>query len=157
MSNQTLIENFYRAFQAQDGKAMAASYHPQAQFWDPVFQSLEGPAVGTMWIMLCAQAQELKVQLKDLAVDGDQGQATWVAQYRFGRQGREVHNVIGARFQFQDGRILNHRDSFDLWRWSRQALGLSGVLLGWSPWFQRQIQHRAQAGLIRFTQTTKAR
>jgi hypothetical protein len=30
----------------------------------------------------------------------------------------------------KEGLIIEHRDHFELWRWSRQALGLKGLLLG---------------------------
>ena len=42
------------------------------------------------------------------------------------------------------GLILRHRDRFDFWGWSRQALGAPGWLLGWTPLLRNKV--RAQAG-----------
>jgi hypothetical protein len=58
-----------------------------------------------------------------------------------------VVNRIDARFAFRDGLIVEHRDSFDLWRWMRQAMGVLGTLLGWSPLVQRMLRAQARRGL----------
>jgi hypothetical protein len=52
-----------------------------------------------------------------------------------------------ARFAFRDGRIVEHRDRFGLWLWLRQALGVRGALLGWSPLVHRLIRAQARKGL----------
>jgi hypothetical protein len=70
-----------------------------------------------------------------------------VARYLFSQTGRTVVNRIEARFVFRDGLIAEHHDTFDLWRWSRQALGFKGVLLGWTPFVQRAIRAQARKGL----------
>ena len=61
------------------------------------------------------------------------GRAHWVATYTYSATGRPVENRIDATFEFRDGRIVRHRDRFDLYRWARQALGPKGLLLGWLP------------------------
>jgi hypothetical protein len=62
------------------------------------------------------------------------------------RPGRTVVNDIQARFVFRDGKICEHHDHFDLWRWSRQALGTQGPLLGWTPLVQNAIRAQAKKG-----------
>jgi len=47
----------------------------------------------------------------------------------------------------RNGLIVEHRDSFDLWRWARQALGAKGLLLGWLPPVQAAIRRQAAQGL----------
>ncbi len=37
-----VLQRFYQALQRGDGEAMAACYHPQARFHDPVFGTLQG-------------------------------------------------------------------------------------------------------------------
>ena len=54
-----------------------------------------------------------------------------MATYLFSATGRTVENHIEAYFRFADGKIIEHHDHFDLWRWMRQALGAKGLLLGW--------------------------
>ena len=67
------------------------------------------------------------------------------------RLGDPSLRIIDARFEFADGLIRRHTDTFDLWRWSRLALGPSGLFLGWSPLVQNTIRDRARRGLEKWT------
>ncbi|MGH8481769.1 MAG: nuclear transport factor 2 family protein, partial [Nevskiaceae bacterium] len=64
------------------------------------------------------------------------------------------HNVIDASFEFRDGKIVRHTDRFDLYRWSRQALGPAGVLLGWTPLLQSKVRAMAAKGLEEYVART---
>ena len=88
--------------------------------------------------------------------DASGGRAHWDAHYRFSATGRMVDNSVDARFEFSpDGHIVRHRDTFDFWRWSRQALGAPGVLLGWTPMLRGKIRARAAANLHRFMESSR--
>lgn len=145
--NAELITRFYQAFQKLDAQTMAACYSADVQFSDPVFTDLRGNEAADMWRMLAARAQNFSLTFDDVQADDQQGSARWVATYLFSKTGRTVVNRIQARFRFADGKIVEHRDHFDLWRWSRQALGNKGLLLGWTPLVQGAIRKQAMAGL----------
>jgi len=68
------------------------------------------------------------------------GGANWTATYKYGENERDVVNNVTASFKFKDGKIIEHIDSFKLWKWTRQALGVSGTLLGWTPLMKNKIQ-----------------
>ena len=142
-----LIANFYEAFDRHDGDAMAACYHDEARFSDPVFPDLDAAGVRAMWRMLTGDADDLRVEFSDIEADEESGRAHWEAWYTFSKTGRPVHNVIDATFDFRDGKIVRHVDNFDFWRWSRQALGLPGLLLGWTPILQNKVQATAAGRL----------
>lgn len=148
--NAELINRFYEAFARRDGAAMAACYHPAVHFSDPVFPDLNGPAAGAMWRMLTERGKDLRIEHRDVQADDVAGSAHWEAWYTFSATGRAVHNVIDARFAFKDGLIVNHEDSFDFYRWSRQALGATGLLLGWTPMVKGKVRGQAAAGLAKF-------
>ena len=143
-----LITSFYTAFQSLDAEAMAACYATDATFSDPVFPDLRGRQVGDMWRMLCASAKDFSLTFDSVTATS----AHWVATYTFTSTGRRVVNDIQASFVIADGLILQHRDSFDLWAWSRQALGPSGVALGWTPFLHGKVRGQAMAGLRKFQQ-----
>ena len=145
-----LIDTFYTAFNALDAEAMAACYHPDIRFEDPAFGVLEGPHAANMWRMLCQsqQGKAFAVTHRDVQVDGQSGSARWEAHYHYGA--RPVHNRIAAQFEFADGKIIRHTDTFDLYRWARQALGPTGWLIGWTPFFRRRLQAQARARLTRW-------
>lgn len=146
-ANQELIETFYSAFQNKDAEAMAACYHPDVVFSDPVFTRLQGKDAGDMWRMLCERGKDLEVTYSDVRADGEKGSAHWEATYTFSATGKKVHNVIDAEFELKDGKIVKHTDRFDLYRWTRMALGLKGVLLGWAPPVQGAIRKQGMGGL----------
>jgi len=149
-ANAKLIDRFYTAFARRDAEAMAACYAPDAHFNDPVFEDLHGDEVKAMWRMLCERGTDLEVVHSAVEADDERGSAHWDADYTFGPTGRRVHNEIDASFRFRDGLIADHADSFDLWRWARQALGPVGLLAGWSPPVQGKIRAQARAGLDEF-------
>lgn len=150
MERAEVIETLYRALHEHDGETMAGLYHPKARFSDPVFPDLRGEEVGMMWRMLCERGKDLRVEASGIAVDGDRGKAHWEAYYTFSATGRSVHNIIDASFVFDGEQIVEHRDEFSLWRWSRQALGPMGLVLGWSPIVRGKIQSQARKGLELF-------
>jgi ketosteroid isomerase-like protein len=145
--NKRLIERFYEAFDRRDGEAMAACYAPHARFSDPVFPGLQNEEPGAMWRMLTGRADDLRVELLEHDADETSGTAHWKATYTFTQTGRPVVNDVHARFRFDDGLIAQHEDSFSFFRWSRQALGVPGLLLGWTPVLQKATQRKARAGL----------
>ncbi|MBB4864607.1 ketosteroid isomerase-like protein [Pseudomonas nitritireducens] len=145
--NAQLIERFYQAFQRRDGAAMAACYSADVHFSDPVFTDLRGAEAGDMWRMLTARAEDFSLSYEGVEADDTRGSARWVASYTFSQTGRRVVNRIQARFEFRDGQICRHVDTFDLWQWSRQALGAKGALLGWASPVQAAIRKQAAKGL----------
>ena len=149
-ANSELIDRFYSAFAQRDHAAMAACYAPDAHFSDPVFTDLNGEEVTSMWRMLCVRGTDLELRHSDVEADAERGSAHWVADYTFSATGRPVHNEIDASFVFRDGLIAEHADRFDLWRWTRQALGPVGVALGWSPPVQNKVRGQAREALREF-------
>jgi hypothetical protein len=131
---------------------MSNYYHPEATFTDPVFGALRGSEIGAMWRMLCARAEDLEITFDVGHADANSATAHWEARYTFGRTGRYVYNAIDATFKFQEGRIIEHIDRFNLWRWTRMALGPLGFFLGWTSFVQDRVRKEARRGLDAFIQ-----
>lgn len=148
--NAQLIQQFYQAFQQKDGAGMAACYHADVHFSDPVFQDLKGFRAGAMWKMLTERGKDLVVVFSAVEADDNEGKAHWEADYSFSATGRKVHNVIDARFRFKDGKIIDHQDQFDFYAWTRMALGPTGLFLGWTPFLQNKVRGQAMKGLEDF-------
>ena len=146
-ANAELIRHFYTAFQQLDAESMTACYTEDVHFRDPAFGELHGREAADMWRMLCQRAKDFSLTFDGITADDQRGTAHWVATYTFTQTGRTVVNDIHAEFVFRDGRIARHYDHFDLWRWTRQALGLKGLLLGWLPAVQGAVHRQARQGL----------
>ena len=142
-----VLDRFYSAFAQHDHAAMAACYHTGAHFSDPVFPDLDEAQVRGMWRMLLTSGTDLRIAYEVLQADGAKGKVRWEAWYTFSRTGRKVHNVVTSEFDLKDDLILVQHDQFDFWRWSRQALGTSGILMGWTPIVRNKVQAMAAAGL----------
>jgi ketosteroid isomerase-like protein len=136
--NAKTIESFYTAFAALDADGMNRCYDESVvRFSDPVFTDLRGAEVTGMWRMLCARATNFDLTFDDVDADDESGRAHWVARYTFAKTKRPVVNDIRATFVFDEGRIVQHRDVFDLWKWAGQAL-------------QHSIRKEARKNLERF-------
>jgi uncharacterized protein len=155
-ANTLLIERFYAAFAAGDGEGMAACYAPGAHFADPVFPDLRGAEPGEMWRMLTATPGDLRIELLEHQADETSGSARWRAHYTFSQTGRPVVNEVRAKFRFEEGLIADHRDDFNFYRWSRQALGPVGLLLGWTPLVRSKVRRMAAGRLAQFSRTPGA-
>ncbi len=155
--NQETITRFYAAFSQKDAKTMATCYHEDVTFSDPVFKELRGAEVAAMWEMLCLQAKTLIITSSDIQADDLKGQANWTAHYDFGKPPRPVHNRIHAEFEFLDGKIIRHIDTFNFWKWSRMALGFLGLIMGWHSGVQQKISAQAMSNLTKFITKTKTK
>ena len=150
--SQATIERFYAAFAQLDGQTMQACYAEDATFDDEAFSLKGRREVGGMWRMLCDATKakgrdHWKLQVSQVTPNS----AHWEAHYKFSATGRLVLNKIDASFEFNaQGLITRHRDRFDFWTWSRQALGTPGLLLGWTPFLKNKVRATAAGNLKRY-------
>ena len=153
MPNEEIVRKFYESFAHCDAAEMIACYHDEVEFSDPAFGLLKGVDAKNMWKMLIERAKgNIKIEFKNVTADNQKGAADWTADYLFSKTGRQVYNEIHAEFEFKDGKIFRHNDTFDIWKWSKQALGLSGLLLGWSSLLQNKIRQNACESLREYSE-----
>jgi len=155
-NNTQTIVLFYEAFQKKDYVAMNSCYSDDIVFFDPAFGLLKGDEVRYMWEMLCTNAKDFSLTFGNIIeLDEEYYTCDWVATYTFSKTGRKVVNKVRANMKFFDGRIIEHSDAFSLHKWSAQALGFSGWLLGWNKFFQNKIKNTAKKNLLKFMESKK--
>ena len=155
-TNEKVAERFYSAFQKLDYKTMQDCYAETASFTDPAFGTLFGSDIKDMWEMLCKNARNFSLTFTPpVSKDDQRVECFWIATYTFSKTGKRVENRIHATLKIYDGKIIEHVDQFDFWRWSRQALGISGLLLGWSGFLHRKVNVTARQGLEKFKASKK--
>lgn len=140
-----LLVCFYEAMSHHDGETMASLYSEHARFVDPVF-NLGGAEIGRMWKGLMSRAKGFSSSYTITSVESFQGTARWTARYFFGGKAQVV-NVIFSEFRCENGRIVEHRDTFDFPKWAAQAMGIPGRLFGRFNWFRRMVSRKAAARL----------
>lgn len=151
-----VAEQFYDAFMVRDHYTMGLLYAENATFSDPVFPLLNARGARMMWKMLLSQADDLAIEANILEDGPTRARVEWSAYYSFGATGRRVINRIQTDMAISNGRIVRQVDQFSLWRWASQALGLKGLLLGWSPMVRKRIQAQAARSLNEFARRTAA-
>ncbi len=131
---------------------MQACYAANVTFTDPAFPGLTGKQAGAMWHMLCLAGKDMQITFTNITATENTGSADWVAVYTFSLTGKKVTNHVHARFEFADGKILAHTDTFNFWKWARQAFGITGLLLGCTPFFKNKVQATTRQRLQAFIQ-----
>tara|TARA_A100000171_G_scaffold50238_1_gene61111 strand:- start:1504 stop:1977 length:474 start_codon:yes stop_codon:yes gene_type:complete len=151
--NRLLIDQFYTAFAQKNAEAMNACYAKQAVFEDPAFGRLNDSEITSMWSMLIERGgKDLTVTHKVLEVTNGKAKAQWTAVYPFSKTQRVVHNKITAEFIIEEGKIVYHKDRFNMWKWCSMALGLPGMLLGWSGFMKNKVRKTALSSLHKYMQ-----
>ena len=150
MSDDAVVRRFYDAFARGDAAAMNACYATEVTFSDPVFGELYGDRARAMWTMLCNGMRDFSLTYEILDATGKTVRGRAIAKYLYSATGRHVRNVITGTFVIHDGAIVRQDDVFDLWKWSGQALGPAGMLLGWTPMMHEKIRATATGRLERF-------
>ena len=148
--HEKLIHHFYNSLSQKDFRGMQECYSNEASFSDEVFLNLNSAQVKAMWKMLVLRGKDLQIRFQNVSADESQGSAEWIANYTFSQTGKKVENHITANFTFENGKIVKHIDKFDFYKWSSQALGLTGILLGWTSLLKNKVQKTAMKSLTDF-------
>ena len=150
MFNEQLITSFYSSFKKKDYQGMQHCYADNAVFNDEAFKNLNAKEVKAMWEMLCKNGKDLKLAFGNISETATGASAGWTASYLFSRTGKMVVNNVKAEFEIENGKIIRHTDTFDFYVWAKQAFGLTGFLLGGTPYFKNKVQKTARENLAAF-------
>ena len=146
---ESLLSTFYKALAEGNLETLTTCYSKKNQFSDPAFGDLQGPQIMDIWTFLLSKGGEnLQVETEVIYEESLSAAGQWGAKYPFGSKKRPVTNGITATFVIEDRKIVTHHDVFDLWKWSSQALGLPGMLMGWSPWFATKLRGKFRKTLF---------
>lgn len=153
-ANEQLITHFYTCFKNKDFKGMQDCYADNATFNDAVFKNLNSNQVKAMWQMLITKGKDFSLEFKDVSATESTAKAHWDASYTFTTTGRKVINRIDATFEIENGKIVQHTDNFNFYTWAKQALGLTGMLLGWTSFLHKKVSAQAMKNLKEFMATS---
>lgn len=151
MSNSQIVTQFYTAFAKGNAQQMLQHYAEEVTFYDPAFGQLTHQQPHAMWKMLTSRfTNETTIEFTLLEEKDNTVIVAWTAHYQFGPTKQWVTNRVTSTLQLKNGKIFHHRDDFNLWKWSIQALGLPGFLLGWTPFMQKKIQQNTNSLLQKY-------
>ncbi len=147
-----VASRFYEAFMVRDHYTMGLLYANHATFRDPVFPRLTAQGTRLMWQMLLSEAEDLEIDVNIIEDTPDRARVNWVARYTFTPTKRAVVNRVHTEMAIAAGKIVQQVDDFSFWRWSGQALGWRGWLLGYTPLVRDKVQRQAAKSLTEFAQ-----
>jgi hypothetical protein len=140
VTDRETIYHLYNCLQDRNIDGMLSCYHPNVVFHDPVFGELKRERLFYMWRMLLSRmGSNAKIEIQNVYALNKKATCSWSADYEYGRSKKKIHNEINSNFKFEGNRIISQSDSFDLYKWSKQANGLVGFLFGWTPTMQNMI------------------
>jgi ketosteroid isomerase-like protein len=135
--NRDIVARLFTALDRHDHAAMADCYAESASFSDIAFHLTGRPRIHAMWHMICEG--DIRARFEIVDVDDRRGVVDVVDDYTFRPTSRRVNNRIRSYFEFENGRIVAHRDTCDARRWAAMALGgLGGFLAGVLPFVRRR-------------------
>jgi hypothetical protein len=145
-----IIKRYYTAFQNKDYKTMQDCYSDKAHFSDPIFTDLNADEVKAMWKMLCINGKDLELKFDNIQANENSGSADWVATYTFSKTGNRVINKVHSSFKFDNNKIVDQKDQFNFYDWAYLALGLPGILFGWTLLIKNKVRRSARKSLDKF-------
>lgn len=155
-TNEQVIIDFYTAFKNKNYKLMQSCYADNVIFNDPVFVNLNAKQVKAMWEMFCVNGKEMEIQFSNIKTSEKDGSAAWKATYIFSTTGKKVINEIRASFVFENGKIVRHTDSFSFHNWAKQALGLTGLLLGGTGFLKNKVRKLGMKSLMDYIKSNRS-
>ena len=145
MSTKEIVTSFYDCFAKGEAKGMLNFYAEEVIFCDPAFGKLSGNRPHEMWRMLLGRFDEhTLITFEVIEVSTDKAKVKWTAKYHFGKNKRPVTNHVTSTLFVENGKIVKQYDHFDIWKWAYKALGIAGLLFGWSKFFQLKIQQKTR-------------
>jgi hypothetical protein len=150
-NDERLIEKFFTAFKKLDANGMNACYSNDIAFYDPMFELLRGDMAKSMWQMLCKNAKDFSLEVDSIKnLEDGYYTCNWQASYTFSKTGNRVVNNGKAHMKIEHGLIIEHSDGWSLHNWSKQAMGISGLLFGWSSFYRNKLKNSAKKNLMTF-------
>ncbi len=146
-----IVTQFFEAFAKHDWRSIARCYHDKASYSDPLFPDLRGERIVYMWYQMLGTAgakqthsmNDLNLEYRILFGDERKAQVEWTANYVYA--GRYVRIEGLTTLAIWDDKIVRHVNEYNFWRWIRQAKGLTGLVFGGLPAYQRNVQRSAQS------------
>jgi hypothetical protein len=127
---------YFEGFKNKNPEQMNALYKAGIDgiFNDPVFQNLNTFEVQSMWSMLLRASKDLTTTYKIVEVTDTTATVDWEAHYTYSATGRKVVNNVRSVMQIENGLIVKQNDSFDLGKWTGQALPpVVAQVFAWFP------------------------
>ncbi len=143
MNSKEIAIKFYDAFSAANIDVLKQLYDKKLIFNDNIFVNLDYNETISMWSSLLVGNKNMSIKYEIKKYSEKYVEVEWIADYLFTSTNRNVKNIILAKMEIDQGKIINHTDNFDFYKWSQMAFGITGVLIGWTSFFKNKVRTEA--------------
>lgn len=143
MNSKEIAIKFYDAFSVANIDVLKQLYDKKLIFNDNIFVNLDYNETISMWSSLLVGNKNMSIKYEIKKYSEKYVEVEWIADYLFTSTNRNVKNIILAKMEIDQGKIINHTDNFDFYKWSQMAFGITGVLIGWTSFFKNKVRTEA--------------
>lgn len=143
MNSKEIAIKFYDAFSVANIDVLKQLYDKKLIFNDNIFVNLDYNETISMWSSLLVGNKNMSIKYEIKKYSEKYVEVEWIADYLFTSTNRNVKNIILAKMEIDQGKIINHKDNFDFYKWSQMAFGITGVLIGWTSFFKNKVRTEA--------------
>ena len=143
MNSKEIAIKFYDAFSAANIDVLKQLYDKKLIFNDNIFVNLDYNETISMWSSLLVGNKNMSIKYEIKKYSEKYVEVEWIADYLFTSTNRNIKNIILAKMEIDQGKIINHTDNFDFYKWSQMAFGITGVLIGWTSFFKNKVRTEA--------------
>ena len=143
MNSKEIAIKFYDAFSAANIDVLKQLYDKKLRYNDNIFVNLDYNETISMWSSLLVGNKNMSIKYEIKKYSEKYVEVEWIADYLFTSTNRNVKNIILAKMEIDQGKIINHTDNFDFYKWSQMAFGITGVLIGWTSFFKNKVRTEA--------------
>jgi hypothetical protein len=143
-ANWTLVEQLFKAFQSKDTDAIFATYAADCQFDHPLIGRLSKNefSMAIRAFMRATPDYELAFQINH--TDAKRVDVEWTITHIFHLTAKVIKQHGTTTCFLSNNRIVQQIDKFDRRAWSRQAMGMTGLVLsfvpGWRSFIERELR-----------------
>ncbi len=106
------VEDYKKAWESQDPRAMTEIFHRDGVFVDPRYPPFAGhDAIYQFYERALANFTDPDVEYTRVVIDPPYAAAEWVSRLSHGEQRLAYHGL--SLFEVRDGKVLYQRDYFD--------------------------------------------
>lgn len=149
-ANEELLHIFFRSLKSKNFIQLADCYAKNATFTNPVYISLNKTLTVAMFNMYIRNAENLRLDFKNITADHHSGSAEWLITYTTAKKNKVVIKYLKSHFTFKNEKIVKQVDDFNFYNYIRQIKGATGFMFGWARLYKTSVQNSAMKELIRF-------
>jgi hypothetical protein len=146
------IETYFDAFSKGDYRTMRSLCDPKITFNDPVYTSLQGKSVFALHHFMAERRICPTITIRSISEKGNRVKVKWTNEYEYATYKTHISIDVRSIFHFEHTSIISQTDQYNLWKWSKMALGFTGTYLGWTPMFRSTLRRSSQQSLATFIQ-----